>query len=140
MFEFGESQKKRRHKKATSYDLTESARVARHNRLVEKRAARAAEKKRIKNLTSSVRGVKTKQRKFRELKKEVLSELRATLKACETQEAKLKERATQANTLLQKLSSQSEELTAELSIEWIDLSNIISDLTDTIEMVKETER
>ena len=101
---------------------------------------RLAEKKRIKSLTSVVRGVKTKQRKFKALKSEALSEARSVLKALKSPDEKLKERLAHLNTLLLKFSNISEDFAFEVTFEFLDFESIIEDVDSSIVSLKETTK
>lgn len=138
MFEFGESQKKRRHHKAQSYDLRSTAKTARHNALLAKRAERLAEKKRIKALTVTVRTAKGKQKKFKDLKREITTEARALLKTCQGTQEKLQKRFAALAVLTERFAAMSDSYWSNVSDGDIDITSSIDALESVIETVKET--
>ncbi len=109
MFEFGTSQKKRRHKRALNYDMTVAAKSARWEarakELAEKKAKRASKKKHVKAMGSTAR----KSAKFRELKREAIKACQSLKKSVKAAEAKLRERAKEIGPIVNRFNIAAED-------------------------------
>lgn len=119
------------------------ARQARKERLAEEKKARiaerAADKKRKKELTSVVRDATAKRRKFKELRAELLSELKALLKATKLSRDKLKMRFAHAEKLATKFGELSASYIANITVDDFDLTSEIDIIESAIEEVSGTE-
>jgi chromosome segregation ATPase len=119
------------------------ARKARKERLAQERrerwAARAADMKRKRELTVTVRGVRVKQSKFKALRKELLSELKSLAKALESTKTKLQARFAEVEALAKRFSDLSDTYSLNITEEDFDIQSQLDVVSSAIEEVTEAK-